>query len=183
MFKKNKWSRLKMPSHDASFRRLIHEFLNLPDTWQQALLENTLHTDTTFEHERDLISKTLNRMIIKAEGSNEDLLALVKEIDIICNSPEEAKPVIELIRLLGWQIQCHFMSPKIGNLSWLDWKTELELEDFEFNEESVVKTTINNSHGRMTIRLKRASISSKNRQIKHFEQYLLLSLLGLAIHI
>jgi len=89
------------------------------------------------------------------------------------SSIEQAKPVIQLIRSLNWQIKCRFMKPKKSNITWQNWQTQLTLTDDELNEESVVKATINNTQGRMTIRLKKTGKSSA----KFFEQYLMLSLL------
>jgi hypothetical protein len=71
------------------------------------------------------------------------------------------------------------MNPQNGSFSWSDWKKDLLLEESEINEGCVVKSTVKNTHGRLTIRLKRDGKSSA----KYFEQYLLLALLAIKIDI
>jgi hypothetical protein len=102
-----------------------------------------------------------------------DPLSLIKEVDIICNEIDQAKPIVELIRLLNWQIKCRFMEPKKPETTWQDWQESLKLSDTELNQNSLVKAKVNNSEGRLTIRLKKSGKSNA----KFFEQYLLLSML------
>ncbi|WEJ62539.1 hypothetical protein [Thiomicrorhabdus lithotrophica] len=177
-FRKNKQTRLKMPIHDASFHRLIDEFFKLPSAWQEALLNDSFNSSEHFESERTLITHTMSRISVKLQDTKFDL-SPVKEIDIICSNTSEARPVIELIRILDWKIKCRFMNPQNGSFSWSDWKKDLLLEESEINEDCVVKATVKNTHGRLTIRLKRDGKSSA----KYFEQYLLLALLAIKIDI
>jgi len=175
-FGSNKRTRFKMPVHDASFNRLIDEFLKLPTAWQKSVLNENFFTSDDFESERLLITHTISRISVKLQDTKAPF-SLAKEMDIICGNPDEAHPVIELIRILGWKIECRFMSPQKGDFSWRDWKKELLLEDAKLNEDSVVTAKVKNSHGRMTIRLKREGKSSS----KHSERYLLLALLSIQI--
>jgi hypothetical protein len=177
-FYKHKQARLKMPVHDASYNRLIDEFFNLPSKWQEALLNESFISSEDFESERALITHTMSRMSVKIQDTKY-ALSPVKEIDIICGNPVQARPVIELIRILGWKIECRFMNPKNGTFSWLDWQKDLLLVNSEINENCVVKAKVNNTHGRMTIRLKREGKSCA----KYFEQYLLLALLSIQINL
>lgn len=166
-FEKHNFARFKMPSTDASLDRLIEVFNHLPKEWQQAIFNESFFQEEAFAKDRALIEQSIDRMSFKLENAKETL-ALVKEVDILCNSIEEAKPVIELIRKLGWHIKCRFMNPKNGPMTWSAWQESLNLSDSELNNESVVKAKVSNSQGRLTIRLKKTGKS----EAKFFEQYL-----------
>jgi integrase len=171
-FKQHKFSRFKMPANDASYKRLIETFNQLPKTWQQAIWNDSFWIHDSFTNDRELIKKIINRMSFKLEDPK-DPLSLIKEVDIICNEIDQAKPIVELIRLLNWQIKCRFMEPKKPETTWQDWQESLKLSDTELNQNSLVKAKVNNSEGRLTIRLKKSGKSNA----KFFEQYLLLSML------
>ena len=172
VFKQHKALRLKMPVYDVVFERVIDEFLNLPEDWQAALLDGGFVTDGRFEPTRGLITHTLKHMSIKLEDTKNPL-SLVKEVDILCSSPDNALPIITLLRALNWEIKCRFMRPENEGISWQDWQRDLGLEDEELNASCVVKAPVKNKFGRLTIRLRRDGKS----QAKHFERYLLLVLI------
>jgi len=115
-------------------------------------------------------------MSIKLQDAT-DPLSLAKEMDIICGHPSEARPVIDLVRALDWQIECRFMNPQSHGFSWIDWQKKLLLNDVELNQGSVVRAQVKNSYGRLTIRLK----GEGKKSSKHSEKYLLLVLICIQI--
>lgn len=171
-FKEYKFARMKMPANDMSIKRLIVLFSGLPKELKKAIFQGSFWVNESFSAERKLIEKCVDRMSFKMENSKEPM-SLIKEVDIICNHFDEALPIIKLVRLLNWQIKCRFMSPKKGGYSWQDWQEQLNMTEEELSKESVVKSMVTNSYGRLTIRLKKIG----KTETKFSEQYLLLSIL------
>lgn len=164
--------RMKFPTQEASQKRLIGEFLNLPSSWQSAILDESFFNDEAFSNQRDLLARLMERMTLKMDDS-QNPLSTIKELDLIFGSIDEAKPIVTLTRELELPFKCKFMNPKKGEVTWQDWQTELQLTEKEINSDSVVKAQVGNSCGRLTLRL----IRNNKTGSKNLEAYLMLNLI------
>jgi hypothetical protein len=166
--------RMKPVKQEASLKRLLERFLQLPRSWQDALRNNNqFFVEDTFENARELINHFVERMTIKVEDTK-DPQSTSKEFDVICHHLEEATKILELCKTLNLSYSFKFQAPTSGKKTLQEWQSGLNISPSSLPNFCIMKSTVNNLNGRLTIRLER----DNEKRSKDIEAYLWITMLN-----
>ena len=171
-FEMNPAYRFKEINTSQGNSNLLNLITGLPQELQTALLDDSLWIDENYSDFRDQVSQFIERMTTKMESAK-DSLSSIREFDVIFHQFKEAKPVLTLCNALDLQCSFKFSPPKSGKVTIEDWAQSLELSEEQLINTAVTGSRINNTNGRLTLRIQRINQTKS----KNLEVYLLLSIL------